>query len=98
MIIASRHSIKQDLLAYGETNLAQKIDKLSDVDLNKIGELASKHISKGGYLSKTIVYGAIEFLEGEFREPLRKKRDLSIYKEDTFKDNENLISRMIKKK
>ena len=98
MIITSRHSIKQDLLAYGEIHLAQMIDNLSDEDLNKIGTLAMKHIPKGGYISKTIVYAAIEFLEGKEREPLRKKRDLSIYRNDTFQDTEDLISRMLYKK
>jgi len=94
MIITSRHSIKQDLLAYGEIHLAQMIDNLSDEDLNTIGKLAMKYIPKGGYVSKTIVYAAIEFLEGNEREPFRKKRDLSIYRNDTFQDTENIIARM----
>jgi hypothetical protein len=96
MILASRNSIKQDLLAYGEVDLAKMIDNLTDSDLNKIGEMAVKHIGKGGYLSKTIVYGAIEFLEGKLREPKRKKRDLSVYKNDTVKDDENTIARFLK--
>jgi hypothetical protein len=44
MIAASRHSIKQDLLAYGENDLAKQIDHLSDDNLNKIGELAARYI------------------------------------------------------
>lgn len=93
MILASRKSIKMDLLAYGEVDLAERIDHLTDYDLNKIGEVASKYIGKGGYMSKTIVYGAIEFLEGNPREPKRKRRDLSFYKNDNVKDDENLIAR-----
>ena len=96
MILASRHSIKQDLLAYGEVDLAKLIDNATDSDLNKIGAIAAKHTGKGGYLSKTIVYGAIEFFEGKFREPKRKKRDMSVYTNDSTKDNENTIGRLLK--
>ncbi len=74
MILASRHSIKQDLLlAYGENELVSRIDNLPDEDLNKIGELATKHIGHGGYISKQIALGAIEFFEGSMREPKRKE-------------------------
>ncbi len=98
MILASRHSIKIDLLAYGEIELAGRIDNLSDSELNAIGAIGSKHIAKGGYISKTIVYGAIEFFEGEVREPKRKKRDMSVYRNDTFKDEENTFARYLKNK
>lgn len=97
MIAASRHSIKQDLLAYGENELAKQIDKLSDNDLNQIGELASKYIGQGGYISKHIALGAIEFIEGATREPKRKKRDLSIYENTEPDPKENVIGRVLNK-
>lgn len=97
MIVASRHSIKQDLLAYGETDIAKQIDNLSDDDLNQIGELAAKYIGQGGYISKHIALGAIEFIEGKTREPKKKKRDLSVYDIKEPEPKENLISRVLNK-
>lgn len=96
MIATSRFSIKQDLTAYGEYGLAKQIDQLSDEELNRIGELAAKYVGQGGYISKHIALGAIEFLEGKKREPKRKKRDLSVYdiKEPELK--ENIIARILK--
>jgi hypothetical protein len=76
-IQADRDVIKTDLLAYGESELAAKIDGLAEDQLKEIGRIAANHISKGGYLAKTITYGVIEFFEGEVREPKRKKRDMS---------------------
>ena len=78
-IQADRDVIKTDLLAYGEFELAAKIDGLTDDQLKEIGRIAANQISKGGYLAKTITYGVIEFFEGEVREPKRKKRDMSFY-------------------
>lgn len=95
MIAASRHSIKQDLLAYGENDLAKQIDHLSDDDLNQIGVLAAKYIGQGGYISKQIALGAIEFLEGVKRETKRKKRDLSVYDNKEPEPKENVIGRML---
>ena len=95
MIAASRHSIKQDLLAYGENDLAKQIDHLSDADLNKIGELAARYIGQGGYISKHIALGAIEFIEGRQREPKRKKRDMSVYDIKEPEPKENVFGRIL---
>ena len=97
MIAASRHSIKQDLLAYGENDLAKQIDQLSDDDLNRIGELAAKYIGQGGYISKHIALGAIEFIEGKKRETKKKKRDLSVYAIQEPEPKENVIGRILSK-
>lgn len=97
MIEASRHTIKLDLLAYGEHDLAEKMDRLSDEDLDRIGELAAKHIGEGGYISKHIALGAIEFLEGKQREPKRKKRDLSVYNIQEPEPKENVLGRIMNK-
>lgn len=95
MIAASRHSIKQDLLTYGENDLAKQIDQLSDDDLNRIGELAAKYIGLGRYISKHITLGAIEFIEGKKREPKRKKRDLAVYVIKEPEPKENVITRIL---
>jgi hypothetical protein len=97
MIAASRYSIKQDLLAYGENDLAKQIDDLSDDDLNRIGELAAKHIGQGGYISKHVALAAIEFIEGKARETKRKKRDLSVYDSNEPEPKENVFSRILNK-
>ena len=100
-IQADRKLIKTDLLAYGEIELAAKIDELSDDQLRDIGRIAAKHISRGGYIAKTITYGVIEYFEGQVREPKRKKRDMSFYAtksvevEKTKKNN--LITKLIRK-
>jgi hypothetical protein len=96
MIVASRHIITQDIRAYGEDDLAEIINNLSDEELNEIGRLASKHIGNGGYISKQVVLGAIEFFEGKVREPKRKKRKLSVYDNKENKPEENLIERGLK--
>jgi hypothetical protein len=95
MIIASRQSIKQDLLAYGENDLAMQIEKLSDDDLNKIGELAAKHIEQGGFISKHVALGAIEFIEGKQREPKRKSRNMSVYNIEEPEPKENILRRIL---
>jgi hypothetical protein len=97
MIAASRHSIKQNLLAYGENDLAKQIDHLSDDDLNQIGVLAAKYLEQGGYISKHIALGAIEFLEGVKRETKRKKRDLSVYDNNEPEPKEKVIARILKR-
>jgi hypothetical protein len=98
MILESRHGIKLDLKAYGEFELAEKIDSLSDEELNQIGILAAKYISQGGYLSKHITLGAIEFFEGNKREPIKMKRNLSVYDEKEPEPKENTFSRIFKLK
>ena len=85
-----------DLKAYGEFELAEKIDSLSDEDLNRIGILSAKNIGLGGYCSKHIALGAIEFFEGNKREPKRRKRDLSVYNEKEKEPHENVIARFFR--
>ena len=97
MIRATRHSIRQDLLAYGEPELAVKLDHASDADLDEIGRLAMKYIGEGGYLSKHITLGAIEFFEKQQREPKRKRRDMSAYLIQEPEPKENLFQRMFRK-
>lgn len=83
MILTDKKSLKLDLIAYGEFDLALKVDSISDVDMHRIGKLAMKHINNGTYISKHLTMGAIAFFEGQSREPQRKRRDLSVYKKST---------------
>ena len=100
-IQADRNVIKTDLLAYGESELAAKIDELSDDQIREIGRMAAKHISRGGYLAKTITYGVIEYFEGQIREPKRKKRDMSFYATKPVEvekaQKQNFIAKLIQK-
>ncbi len=80
MILADKESIVQDLMAYGEFELAEKAGMLTEEEIKALGRVAARHIGKGGNLSKTIVLGAIEYFEGEYREPGRKRRDMSYYR------------------
>ncbi len=94
LIAASRFSIKRDLLAYGEEELASRVDHASDADLNAIGQLAMKHIGERGYVARHIVLGAIEFYEGVTREPRRKRRDMSVYQQMEPEPKENVWLRI----
>ena len=95
MIAVSRHSIKQDLIAYGENDLTKQIDQLSDDYVNRIGEFAAKHIGQCRYISKHITLGAFEFIEGEKRTPKRKTRDSSVYDITEPEPKENVITRIL---
>ena len=78
-IQSDRNVIKIDLLAYGESELAAKIDGLTDDQLKEIGRISARHMYRGGFIAKTHTYGVIEFFEGKAREPKRKRRDMSVY-------------------
>lgn len=97
MIRATKHSIRQDLIAYGEVELAINLDQANDADLDEIGRLAMKFLSDGGYLSKHIAMGAVEFFEGTPRELKRKRRNMSAYLMQEPEPKENLIERIFRK-
>ena len=80
MILADKKSIIQDLKGDGEFDLVSKAELLTEDEIQEIGKLAAKYIGKGGYISKMIVLGAIEYFEGKYRVPKRKRRDMSYYK------------------
>ena len=75
----NKESIILDLMAYGEKELAEKAEELTDEQIAEIHELASKSVCRGGNAVKTIVYGVIEYFEGQCREPKRKHRNMSVY-------------------
>lgn len=68
----------RELLAYGEPEAAEKIQELSDEQIQEIGFLAYKNYStfwsgQGPMLDTAICRAIVEYLEGEAR-PLRRKR------------------------
>jgi hypothetical protein len=100
-IQAEKNVIKTDLLAFGESELAAKIDGLTDDQVEEIGRISARHISRGGYISKVITYGVIEFFEGKVREPKRKRRNMSVYARKSVDNKkakqQNFITRLISK-
>ena len=82
VILTNRATLITDLRSYGEEVLAALIPSVSDAQLKKIGERGGWHAMHGpGHkdgssmlLSKALVLGAIEVLEGTPREPKWKRR------------------------
>jgi hypothetical protein len=72
--------LKRDLQAYGEDELAERMDELSLEDLELIGALAANYMRKHRLIDAMIVQGAVEFFEGKERELKRKKRIMKFYK------------------
>jgi hypothetical protein len=67
----------RELLAYGETDAADKLLQLDQQAIAAIGVLAARHYSAPDrpILDKAICLGIVEFLEEQAR-PLRRKRRL----------------------
>jgi hypothetical protein len=67
----------RELVAYGETDAADKLPHLSEQAIAAIGVLASRHYSTPDrpILDKAICLGIVEFLEEQAR-PLKRKRRL----------------------
>ena len=67
----------RELVAYGETNAADKLLQLDQQAIAAIGVLASRHYSAPDrpILDKAICLGIVEFLEEQTR-PLKRKRRL----------------------
>lgn len=68
-------NLVKELLAYGETNAADKLMQLDHRAIAAIGVLACKHYSApdNPILYKAICLGIVEFLEEQAR-PLKRKR------------------------
>jgi hypothetical protein len=70
-------SLVRELIAYGETEAAERLMQLDHQGIAAIGVLASKHYSApdNPILDKAICLGVVEFLEEQAR-PLKRKRRL----------------------
>ena len=72
--------LKIILLSYGEVELANKVDTLTNNEIKAIGQLAFKYMAQFNLVAQTIAYGAVEFMEGTYRPLKRKKRDMKYYR------------------
>lgn len=72
--------LKIILLSYGEVELANKVDTLTDNEIKVIGQLAVKYIAQFNLVDQTIACGAVEYMEGTYRPLKRKKRDMKYYR------------------
>ena len=71
--------LKTILLSYGENELADKVDSLTEADILSIGYLAPKYIAQCNLVHQTIACGAVEFFEKASRSLKRKKRIMKFY-------------------
>jgi hypothetical protein len=78
-IETDKDTLKKALLSYGETELAAKVDALTDEQIKTIGEYAARHIGQNKLVAKTIALGAIDYFEGKSRSLKKNRRDLSFY-------------------
>jgi hypothetical protein len=72
--------LKTILLSYGEVELANKVDALTDNEIKAIGQLSIKYIAQFSLVAQTLACGAVEFMEGTYRPLKRKKRDMKYYR------------------
>jgi hypothetical protein len=85
VIFVTRDILADDLTAYGEDELAQRVLTIGDEDLRRIWEragyyaTADEHASPSGngmILAKACALAAVEILEGASRDLRRKRRQL----------------------
>jgi hypothetical protein len=72
--------LKTILLSYGEVELANKVDALTDKEIKAIGQLSFKYMAQFNIVAQTLACGAVEFMEGTYRPLKRKKRDMKYYR------------------
>ncbi len=95
MIVTSKQNIKTALQAYGELEIAEKADKLTDEQTLQIGKMAMAFISTNNLVDKTLALAAVEYFEGTKRELKRNRRDMKYYKDTKDKDD-GFFGRMLK--
>jgi hypothetical protein len=71
------HDLVRELVAYGESDAAEKLLQLDQQAIDAIGVLAMRHYAApdSPILDKAICLGVVEFLEEQAR-PLKRKRRL----------------------
>lgn len=74
-----KEHLKIILLSYGEIELSNKVETLTDKEIEVIGELSIKYIAQYNLIDQTIACGAVEFFEGAYRPLKRNKRDMKYY-------------------
>ena len=78
-IVFDPKAMAKELIAYGETEAAERLVQLDADEIREAGKLAYKHYSefsgaRGPMLDTAICLGVVEFLEGKPRALRRKRR------------------------
>jgi hypothetical protein len=79
IINTSPEQLAVDLRTYGEEALAQRVPRLTEAELSRIGELAFVRATdprSGGLLAKALALAAVEVMEGEPRPLTWSRRKL----------------------
>lgn len=95
MILASKQNIMTALLAYGEFEVAEKVDKLADEQVLQIGKIAMNYVATNNLVDKTLALAAVEYVEGKKRDLKRNRREMKYYNDNSEKD-EGFFGRMMK--
>jgi hypothetical protein len=95
MILATKENIKTALLAFGEFEVADKADKLTDEQILQIGKMAMNYIATNNLVDKTLALATVEYFEGNKRDLKRNRRDMKYYIDNPTKD-EGFFGRMMK--
>jgi len=80
MMIASKQNIRIALLAYGEAEIAAKLNPLTDEQILTIADMSMKFIADTSLIDKMLALAAVEFFEGKKRNLKKNRRDMSYYK------------------
>ena len=72
-IVASRRQVIEDLLDYGESEVALEVDVLSEEKWSQLRRLAFDLALRHRLISKALALAAVEVVEGKPR-PLRRTR------------------------
>jgi len=95
MILTSKQNIKTALLAYGEFEIADKADNLTDEQVLQIGKMAMNYIATNNLVDKTLALAAVEYFEGKKRGLKRNRREMKYYNDNSEKDDK-FFGRMMK--
>jgi hypothetical protein len=74
MIYTPKENLVQDLEQYGEDAVAAQVKDLSQIDYDRLGDIAFEHACTGMLIAKALALAAVEVIEGKPRELKRKRR------------------------
>lgn len=74
------------LKAFGEFDIADRANNLTDAQVLEIGKMSMAFISTNRLVDKTLALAAVEYFEGEKRELKKNRRDMKYYNVDVEKD------------
>jgi hypothetical protein len=73
-IHTTRQSLIDDLLAYGESAVADRISSISAEQMDRIADRADDYVTENPLIAKALALAAVEVLEGEPRPLARARR------------------------